>query len=100
MKDLKVWVRMGDRDDYHSFETPYDAGYEIGLYYDLPLADIGGMDFMPNYCSRFGCEMIWFEGANYISLFWGDNDAQDATKLNASDRLDFEQGIRDGLAAT
>ena len=46
-----------------------------------------------------GVELEGFHGDNYVSLFWGDDDAQpvDDADLNPSDKLDFEAGIQEGL---
>lgn len=88
MKDLTVWVRMGDSGDYEAFDTPYDAGVDIAQYTS---------DRKPRY-TDMGIELADWTGLNYISLFWGDKDAQPVgdANLSESDRMDFEQGLLDG----
>ena len=85
MKDAKVWIRLGDNGDYEPFDTPYDAGDRVGMFTS---------DREPRYISK-GIYLEGFEGDNYISLYWGDDDAQPVTdaELNESDKLDFEQGL-------
>ena len=94
MKDLKVWTRLGDQGDYEDYDTPYDAGIKIGEVYSIlePFED----EVKPRYRGK-GYELPGFEGNNYISLFWGDYDAQDSVELNESDKLDFESGLTEGL---
>ena len=90
----KVWMRMGDVDDYHDFDNMFSAGSEIGSY----LSETGTEKFTAGDIrwQGKGLEMAGFTGYNYISLFWGDNDAQDSQVLTKADKASFVSGIRDG----
>lgn len=95
--DLKVWTRFGDTSDYGAHDTPYKAGYELG---NILNPDGSYTKEKPELQYRsMGVELEGFIGNNYVSLYWGDYDAQPVgdADLNASDRLDFEQGIYEGL---
>uniref|UniRef100_A0A6M3JGA9 Uncharacterized protein n=1 Tax=viral metagenome TaxID=1070528 RepID=A0A6M3JGA9_9ZZZZ len=91
MKDARLWLRLGDQGDYKDFDTPYDAGVEIGLVCTCNTAEVRFRDK--------GIEVDHFISDNYISLYWGDDDAQPANdaNLNESDRLDLLVGIKEGL---
>lgn len=90
----KVWMRMGDTDDYHDFDSMFEAGSELGGYFD----STGGLTKTPAVDKHgdYGISVDPFIGFNYISLFWGDNDAQPTKKLTQADIADFKRGIRDG----
>ncbi len=92
----KVWMRMGDADGYHDFDSMFSAGSELGGYLD---AAGNGLTKVPPI-GRHGSYGITvapsFVGDNYISLFWGDEDAQPTKKLTQADIADFKAGIRDG----
>jgi len=91
---MKVWMRMGDTDDYHDFGDMFEAGSELGGYFD----STGGLTKMPPVAKHgnYGVSVEPFTGYNYISLFWGDDDAQPVKKLTQADIADFKAGIRDG----
>lgn len=93
MTDLKCWIRIGDNAEYEGYDTPHEAGYQVGF----TLAGIRGDTPKPRY-SNLGMELDGFTGNNCISLFWGDADAQDSIELNASDKLDFERGLQEGYS--
>jgi len=90
----RVWMRMGDTDDYHDFGSMFEAGSELGGYFD----STGGLTKMPPVAKHgdYGVSVEPFTGYNYISLFWGDDDAQPVKKLTQTDIADFKAGIRDG----
>jgi len=90
----KVWMRMGDTDDYHDFDDPFSAGSELGSY----LSETGTKTFNGSDIRwrGLGLEIGGFAGYNYISLFWGDNDAQKSQALSAKDKIQFVDGVRDG----
>ena len=92
--DMKIWMRMGDNDDYHDFGDPFSAGSEVGSY----LSETGTDKFKASDIrwQSLGLQVGGFTGMNYISLFWGDNDAQDAKPLSKSDKTQFVAGVRDG----
>jgi len=65
-KGAKLWLRLGDNADYEPYESVADAGEYVGQHTS---------DRDPAFRSM-GLSLTGFEGENYISLFWGDNDAQ------------------------
>lgn len=90
----KVWMRMGDNDDYHDFDGPFSAGSELGSY----LSEVGTEKFKAGDIRwrGKGLEIDGFTNYNYISLFWGDEDAQDSQELSKADKTQFVAGVRDG----
>jgi len=88
---MKVWIRIGDLDEYHDFDTPYDAGLEVGqrIGKPEPLAfhyRAAGVSIPPNFVVN-----------NYISLFWGDKDAQWTRDLTNAEKRQFEDGVGKGI---
>ena len=94
----KVWMRMGDNADYEPHDSMFDAGSELGGYLGGYFDSTGGLTKMPVVSKRgnYGLSVDPFTGYNYISLFWGDDDAQPVKKLTQADIADFKAGIRDG----
>ena len=90
----KVWMRMGDNAEYEPHDSMFDAGSELGGYFD----STSGLTKMPAVSKHgyYGVSVDPFTGDNYISLFWGDDDAQPVKKLTQADIADFKAGIRDG----
>lgn len=89
-----VWTRLGDAAEYEKSLNPYDAGVCVG-YFSLPVTvkfsdltiyyKIGGIAIEP-----------YFTGRKYISLFWGDRDAQRIRDLNSDEKRVFVGGVREG----
>ena len=90
----KVWMRMGDNAEYEPHDSMFEAGSELGGYFD----STSGLTKMPAVSKHgdYGVSVDPFTGDNYISLFWGDDDAQPVKKLAQADIADFKAGIRDG----
>ncbi len=91
---MKVWMRMGNNADYEPHADMFEAGSELGAYFDATdeLTKVPAVSKRGNY----GISVEPFTGDDYISLFWGDNDAQPEKKLTQADIADFKAGIRDG----
>ncbi len=90
-----VWIRMGDAAEYEHFDSPYEAGRAVGERLALRPQEhqvlscryrASGVEIAPYYTDR-----------NYISLFWGDKDAQWVADLSIQDRREFERGVEDEL---
>jgi hypothetical protein len=93
----RVWMRMGDNDDYHDFDSMFSAGSELGGYLDsISQEDNIPMPKVLLYGDMGVGVSPGFEGLNYISLFWGDKDAQLTKKHTRADIEEFKRGIRDG----
>mgnify|MGYP003149912856 CR=1 FL=1 len=80
MRDLYVWMRVGDQGDYESFNSVDEAGYDLAQYLD------------PDACyhdvrrykgpALTGIEVGCYVGYDAVSLYWGDDDAQLEAELN------------------
>jgi len=93
----KVWMRVGDNDDYHDFGSMFEAGSELGGLLDTASPD--GLTKMPviRKSHKHGVDVEpSFVNYNYVSLFWGDDDAQPLKELTKADIAEFKDGIRDG----
>jgi hypothetical protein len=76
MTTTTLWVRAGDGDNYN----PFDGLQEVADY----LADMGATGPL-EWCNNYGVTSPEFRGNNYISLFWGDADAQPTRSLTTSE---------------
>lgn len=66
-----IWIRCGDLDDYHHFETMYAAAeYLASMLVSHPL----------KRHVRLGVRDKHYKGENYISLYWGGNKADDVQR--------------------
>ena len=74
-KDAYVWLRIGDQGDYEKFDSPEEAAQELGQYTS---------DREIKFTSLGVC-VGPFQGDNYVSLFWGDDDAQPVGDAELSD---------------
>ncbi len=72
----KIWVRAGDSDNYNEF----DGLQEVTDY----LGEMGATGPL-EWCNEYGVTGPEFRGDNYISLFWGDNDAQPIRSLTTDE---------------
>ena len=72
MPNMKLWVRVGDSDNYHDF----DGLQEVADY----LAEMGVTGPL-EWCNEYGVTSPEYRGKNYISLFWGDANAQPIRQL-------------------
>ena len=70
-----VWVRLGDADNYNPFDDLTDAA-EYMAQFGVRHVERG---------LRYGVEANGFTGQNYISLFYGDRDAQPTRELPNKD---------------
>jgi hypothetical protein len=92
----QVWMRVGDNADYESFDSMFEAGDDLGaiLGFSQELKRVPVVRKINSY----GVEIEpFFTGYNYVSLFWGDEDAQPEKSLTQADIASFKAGIREGL---
>lgn len=66
-----VWVRLGDGDNYNRFDDLAEAAEYMALF---------GVQHVCR-CRRYGVEAKGLTGQNYISLFFGDAEAQPTADL-------------------
>lgn len=68
---MRLWVRAGDGDNYN----PFDGLHEVADY----LAEMGATDLEQSFW--YGFISPEYRGHNYLSLFWGDDNAQPIRQL-------------------
>ena len=86
---LLVWVRIGDMGEYESFDSLDDA---LDYLNELSAGQVtgwveGGMGV--------GIETVNYHGYDFVSLFWGDDDANLTAHLDADERMDVEEGLKE-----
>jgi len=84
---LLVWVRVGDMGQYESFDS---LDYALDYLNELKAGHVtgwveGGMGV--------GIETVNYHGYDFISLFWGDEDANLTAHLDAGERMEVEEGL-------
>lgn len=70
-----IWVRLGDADSYNRFDDVADAAEYMALF---------GVEHV-HRCQQYGVAAKGFDGLNYISLFYGDDEAQPTGELSNKD---------------
>ena len=73
---MQLWVRAGDGDNYNGF----DGLHEVADY----LAEMGATGPLER-CNKYGVSNPEYRGNNYISLYWGDEDAQPIRSLTVAE---------------
>jgi hypothetical protein len=76
-RPAKLWLRVGEQDTYHSFEDVFNVALHL---YEAGIEDIWKL----GQPYRF-TDASQFTDLNYISLFWGDDDAQPIRELTADE---------------
>jgi hypothetical protein len=86
-RNARVWVRLGDGDEYHSFDGPFEAGEHVGQF---------TRDRHPVFQSK-GVTLGGFEGQNYISLYWGNQRSEPLARadLSPQERQEFLRGLNE-----
>jgi len=85
-------MRVGDQGDYEDFGDLNAAAEELAYHFRSGKARIVGWQ-------KYGVSIEpGFTGYNYVSLFWGDDDAQPTRNLNQSDRRIFTSALKYALA--
>ncbi len=79
---MKIWVRAGDGDNYNDF----DGVHEVADY----LAEMSATDPLER-CNEYGVTSPEYQGNNYISLFWGDDDAQPIRSLTIEEHTEVNR---------
>jgi hypothetical protein len=89
MPNTTLWVRAGDADNYNAF----DGFQEVADY----LADMGATGPL-EWCNEYGVTSPEFRGNNYVSLFWGDADAQPIRSLTTAEHNEVNRLLRSPAA--
>jgi hypothetical protein len=85
---LFVWVRLGDSAEYEKYDDATEAAHYIAGV--LAESDPQAPPFQIRWTDPPGIEVGGFTGQNYISLYWGGNDASFEYKLTVEERREFE----------
>jgi len=88
-RNARIWVRLGDGDEYHSFDGPFEAGEHVGEV---------TRDRHPVFQSK-GVSLGGFSGQNYISLYWGNQRSEPLARaeLSPQERQEFIRGLNETL---
>jgi hypothetical protein len=78
------WIRVGDGDDYHDFDDLSEVAEALAEYRVEQV----------EACNEMGVACDQFRGHNYISLFWGDGDAQPLRDLTAGDVEELNEQLQ------
>lgn len=83
-----LWLRLGDNADYEKFDSIREAGEHIASHLP-PNSDnkifVGGL--------RMSIPPIYWH-LNYISIFWGDDDAGDAVEISDDEQLEIIEVVK------
>jgi hypothetical protein len=82
MPNMKLWVRAGDGDNYNDF----DGLQEVADY----LAEMGATGPL-EWANDLGVSSPEFRGKNYISVYWGDDDAQPIRPLTPDEHKEVNR---------
>jgi hypothetical protein len=74
---LELWVRIGDGGEYESFGDDLDAA--IGLLNECGAGQVTDW-------RQGGCDTVNFWGHDYISLYWGNSEANWESDLDDDER--------------
>ena len=86
----QLWVRVGDAGDYESFGDDFAALFDY--LNDMRVGTVTGwIDGGPGV----GFETPNFHGYDFVSLFWGNADADFVHRLTPDERLLVEAGLEE-----
>lgn len=68
----RLWLRLGDGDDYHDFDSIEEVKEVLDECDCLPVK---------RHCQYGVNGNRHYKGLNYISLYWGDDDAQPLSSI-------------------
>jgi hypothetical protein len=76
-----IWVRLGDADNYNRFDDLAEAAEYMSLF---------GVKHI-HRSQKYGVEAEGLTGKNYISLFYGDGEAQPTRDSSGKDVRELNQ---------
>jgi hypothetical protein len=89
---MRLWVRVGDSGDYQSYGDDLDA--LIDYLNDLSVGTVTGwIDNGPGV----GFETPNYHGYDFVSLFWGDANADLVAHLTGHERAIIEAGLEEAF---
>jgi len=77
------WVRIGDGSDYEKYDDPSEV---VDMFVELGVTP-------PLRWRSGGFECSAFKRNNYVSMYWGDNDADKTRDLNRREQKAFEKAL-------
>lgn len=81
-----LWMRAGDSGEYENFGS--DLSAVVSALSDLQITEID------HWISGGFHGDNGFRGKNYVSLFWGDSDANFSSNLDNSDKKQLEKMLK------
>jgi len=96
----KIWMRVGDQDDYHDFNSVEHAAEALaGALEELHEFDVIASDIVrAHHDGVIGIDIDGTElrGTNAISLFWGDEGSDFEAMLSDEELREFAQLVVGG----
>lgn len=89
-----LWIRHGANAEYERFDNIEDAADSVAPY-TRPGQARWKMYVLTH---ANGVALPGFEEGDYVSTFWGDDDAQMSRGLNKPERRRFERALVDALS--
>jgi hypothetical protein len=80
-----LWMRLGDAGEYDDFGQDFDAA-ALAAY-------VHGIRHV-RYWQEHGFQTRHFTGGNYVSLYWGDDNAQMVCRLSLAERANFNRALK------
>ena len=74
-----LWIRLGDMGEYETFGQDFDAA-------GLALREGGVRPPLQWFVSGVGFQCGGYEGHDYVSCFWGDDDANMTRPLDQQEQ--------------
>jgi hypothetical protein len=79
-----VWVRWGDASNYEKYDSVSET--------ESDFADHLRKGSRVRRWVRYGVQVVpGYDGYNYISIFWGDDDANAARELTSEEKSQIER---------
>jgi hypothetical protein len=91
MRQQRLWIRVGDAGEYESLDSLDDA-----LDY-LNELSVGQVDRWIDGGPGVGFATPNYHGYDFISLFWGDDDANLIRALDGQERAAVEAGLEEAF---
>lgn len=94
------WTRMGDGADYESYVSHIEAAYSVADYFAMMSSpgydalNLGADDF---YWYDDGSGFVakpYFDLDNYISSYWGDEEANLVRGLTKKEQREFKAALK------
>ncbi len=80
-----LWIRVGDTGEYTSFDDLNDA---IGYLNELRVGTVTGW-------TQAGFETPNYHGEDYVSIYWGADDANHLADLDDDEQEIIESGLEE-----